>query len=195
MPIRTHRGRAAVYRRLWGWPLRSPKHLIAAVIGLAVVVGSVGLLLPEPSPSRAHGQQHHAQEPFATSEFGASADTSGSPPTISVPRASPSSVPPDPAGLAVVDAWGRQWVKHPPGTDSGEWLDRLRPYTTAEFITVMASIDPANVAATEVTGSPEATTSTATAMKVRLPTDAGAIRVRVTATPDGWRVAGYEKAA
>ena len=41
MPIRTNRGRAAVYRRLWGWPLRSPRHLI----GLVVVVLALVLLL------------------------------------------------------------------------------------------------------------------------------------------------------
>ena len=38
MPIRTNRGRAAVYRRLWSWPLRSPNHLIATIVGFAVVI-------------------------------------------------------------------------------------------------------------------------------------------------------------
>ncbi|MDR7300819.1 hypothetical protein [Haloactinomyces albus] len=203
MPIRTHRGRAAVYRRLWGWPLRSPKHLIAAVLGLIVIASAVGLLLPEPPPGEARVREGRA--PGYREDTGTGAvtgtgtrtgvDEEGSPPSISVPRKPPPSAPPDPAGVSVVGTWGKQWVKHSPETDSGEWLERLRPYTTAEFSTVLATVNPANVAATKVTGEPEATTSTATSMQVRLPTDAGALRVRVVKTPDGWRVAGYEKAA
>ena len=42
MPIRTNRGRVAVYRKLWGWPMRSPQHLIAtALVVLAVVLSIV----------------------------------------------------------------------------------------------------------------------------------------------------------
>jgi hypothetical protein len=37
MPIRTNRGRAAVYRKLWAWPLRSPRHLAMAAFALAVL--------------------------------------------------------------------------------------------------------------------------------------------------------------
>lgn len=55
MPIRTHRGRAAVYRRLWGWPLRSPKHLVGAVVLIGVVVTAVGFLLPEQTTVRPRG--------------------------------------------------------------------------------------------------------------------------------------------
>lgn len=43
MPLRTGRGRAAVLRRIWGWPVRSPGHLAvtAVVIVVAVMVVSV----------------------------------------------------------------------------------------------------------------------------------------------------------
>lgn len=196
MPIRTHRGRAAVYRRLWGWPLRSPGHLAVAVLVVVVAVSAVGLLLPEPLPSEARARELRDRESTSTRRSTTPTDTDrASPPSMSVPRTPPSPVPPDPAGLAVVDAWGRQWVEHPPGTVAREWLDRLRPYTTDEFLTVMSSVAPSNVPATAVTGPPAAIESTTSAMKVRLPTDAGTIRVQVTQTPEGWRVAGYNKVA
>lgn len=190
MPIRTHRGRAAVYRRLWGWPLRSPKHLATAVVALAVVATAIGFLLPEPPPSenmaapRTTAYPHSAVVPPPT--------RTKSPPTISVPQAAPTPVAPDPAGLAVVEQWGKAWVDHPVGADRQQWLDKLRPYTTDEFLTEMASVDPSN-AGNVITGATTAVSSTAGSMVVRLPTDIGALSVTVNKTPAGWRVAQYDK--
>jgi hypothetical protein len=190
MPIRTHRGRAAVYRRLWGWPLRSPKHLVAAVIALAAVATTIGFLLPEPPPSS------NVAAPRATTPPQRSAvvppTRTKSPPTISVPQAAPPPVAPDPAGLAVVEQWGKAWVDHPVGADRQQWLDKLRPYTTDEFITQMASVDPSN-AGNVITGTATAVNSTAGSMVVRLPTDIGPLAVTVNKTPAGWRVAQYDK--
>jgi len=47
LPIRTHRGRAAVYRMFWGWPVRSPKHLAATVLALVVITIGAERALPE----------------------------------------------------------------------------------------------------------------------------------------------------
>ncbi|MEU5853151.1 hypothetical protein [Saccharopolyspora shandongensis] len=190
MPIRTHRGRAAVYRRLWGWPLRSPKHLVAAVVALAAVATVVGYLLPEPAPSsnmaasRTRPPAHSAVVPPPTRPK--------APPTISVPQAAPTPVAPDPAGLAVVEQWGKAWVDHPVGADRQQWLAKLRPYTTDEFLTEMSSVDPSN-AGNVITGAAGAVSSTAGSMVVRLPTDIGALAVTVNKTPAGWRVAQYDK--
>ncbi len=198
MPIRTHRGRAAVYRRLWGWPLRSPKHLGVAVVLLVAVASAVGLLLPEPPPREARaGERVTVTDPRDTPSESTtrSGEDSAAPPTISVPTQPPAQVPPDRKGLAVVRNWARSWVTHPPGTTSQQWLDGLRPYTTDEFITVMTTIDPANVPATKVTGPPEARRSTRTSMRVMLPTNGGTLRVHAVRTSEGWRVAGYDKVA
>jgi hypothetical protein len=191
MPIRTHRGRAAVYRRLWGWPLRSPKHLVFAVVLFAVAATVIGLLLPEPPPTpRAEADRYTEQPPPPS----ASPQTShASPPSFLVPMGAPPAAAPNPDGLAAAEAWGKQWVNHPPGTNKQQWMERLRLYTSDEFITVMDSIDPANVPATAVTGPPRAVESTASSMEVRLPTNAGDVQVRVSSTPHGWRVAGYDK--
>ncbi|MER7082488.1 hypothetical protein SAMN02982929_05862 [Saccharopolyspora kobensis] len=190
MPIRTHRGRAAVYRRLWGWPLRSPKHLAAAVVALAVVATLVGFVLPEPPPSQ-NLAEPATSEPPAHSAVVPPTPTKA-PPTISVPADPPAQTPPDPAGVAVVEEWGKAWVDHPVGADRQQWLAKLRPYTTDEFITEMASVDPAN-AGNVITGVATAVSSTGGAMQVRLPTDIGVLQVTVTKTRFGWRVAQYDK--
>ncbi|MCA1192543.1 MULTISPECIES: hypothetical protein [unclassified Saccharopolyspora] len=191
MPIRTHRGRAAVYRRLWGWPLRSPKHLVTAVIVLAAAATTIGIMLPEPPPSRNYrdpsgGTEQHQAVP-------APASPTPAPPTISVPNTPPAPAPADPAGLHVVEAWGAKWATHPPGTPAGKWVESLRPYTTDEFITVMTSVDPANVPSTRITGPAVPLSSTANSIAARLPTDAGDIEVDVMRTEQGWRVSGYNK--
>ncbi len=201
MPIRTHRGRAAVYRRLWGWPLRSPMHLIVAVVLVVAAASGVGLLLPEsPRGGAARGQGGDADsarvsDGSPTESSPSSSALESSSPSISVPTEAPEQAPPNPEGLATVETWGKQWVKHESGTTSSQWLERLKPYTTPEFLTQMATVDPSNIAATRVTGQVTATSSTATAMRVRLPTDAGVIEVRVIDTDQGWRVANYEKVA
>src|ERR1700742_4373259 len=47
MPIRTNRGRAAVYRKLWGWPMRSPRHLVVLLVVVGAVVLTVGIVVPQ----------------------------------------------------------------------------------------------------------------------------------------------------
>src|SRR5262245_30959114 len=57
MPIRTDRERAVLYRRFWGWPLRSPQHLTlttvlaaAAAIGIALLTSLGAQRDPRPAP-------------------------------------------------------------------------------------------------------------------------------------------------
>lgn len=192
MPIRTNRGRVAVYRRFWGWPMRSPKHLAVAVIAFAVVAFVIGQLLPAPTPSKV--RDYNQNRPYSSATpLRPPPRIKPSPPSFSVPQAAPPPAPPNPAGLAVADTWSRLFVTHPPGTTTQQWLDRLRPYTTDEFIAVMADVDPANVPANAVTGSLQPGESTATSLKVRVPTDSGNIELIVISTPQNWRVAEYNK--
>ncbi|WP_344677995.1 hypothetical protein [Saccharopolyspora taberi] len=171
--------------------MRSPKHLVGALVVLGVLVIVIGFLLPEPPPSRYQGQQDPAQRPAEQPVSAPPSTRKPAPPTFSVPPTAPPRTAADPAGLAVVEAWGRAWVNHPPGTDRQRWLDGLRPHTTDEFLPEMASVDPANVPANAVTGPATPLESTATAMDVRLPTDAGEVQVHAIKTPAGWRVAAY----
>jgi hypothetical protein len=193
VPIRTNRGRAAVYRRLWGWPLRSPKHLVLAVVIFAALATAVGLVLPK-AATRPPPQPQGSAQRFAGGTSSGPASTSPLPTRLDSPLASPTPAAPDPAALSVADAWGRAWVNHPAGMTSQQWLAQLRPYTTDEYLPVMASVDPANIPARQVTGPPSAINSYTSSVEVGLPTDGGRLDITVIKTPQGWRVSGYTKA-
>lgn len=202
MPIRTNRGRAAVYRRLWGWPLRSPRHLVVALVALVVVAISVAVVTTRLSGA---GEDHlasaggtgvniTAEAPTTINTLGGSGaqspaiTTEASPPT-------PMSAQPAPAALSVIQTWGRAWVNHPPGMTTAEWLDQLKPYTTDEFLPVMSSVNIANIDATEITGPPQPTKSYVGSLEALLPTNAGQLDITVVDTPQGWQVSQYTEAS
>lgn len=198
MPIRTNRGRAAVYRKLWGWPLRSPVHLVVTVLAIALIAAVVALISSNINRGGGSGQQ--AQRP-GDQPAGALPVTAGPPATsgplptrqsgpIEVPTPSAAS----PRALHVARQWAEAWVHHPRGISNARWLAGLRPYTTAEFLPVMKSVDPANIPATKVTGSAKPLHSYTSSVEVRLPTNGGALDITVISTPAGWRVARYSGA-
>lgn len=203
MPIRTNRGRAAVYRRLWGWPMRSPRHLAVVVFVVAVLVIAIGIIVPQLTGSNdrrtgaaaettSSGTKTTAPStPGATNTPQSTATTQL--PTRITPTETPTSAPPAPAALDVAESWGQAWVNHPAGVKNEQWLADLRPFTTEEYLTEMATVDPANIGATKITGPPVANESFTSSIKVTLPTDDGDLLITVIDTPDGWRVAFYEQ--
>jgi hypothetical protein len=204
MPIRTNRGRAAVYRRLWGWPMRSPRHLAVLVVVVAVLVIAVGIIVPQVTGSANRGSAAAATSsstpttttqnpPGTTNPPQVTGSTSQLPTRITSPTEVPTSAPPAPAALDVAESWGRAWVNHPDGVTNEQWLADLRPFTTEECLTEMATVAPANIKATKVTGAPAAAESFTSSVKVTLPTDGGDLLLTVIDTPDGWRVAFYEQ--
>ncbi|MFF5990240.1 hypothetical protein [Prauserella flavalba] len=197
MPIRTNRGRAAVYRRLWGWPLRSPTHLIGTFIVVVAVLVAAGIVVP-----RLVGDSGAGATPPAGQSQGASGSptddrlttTSPLPTRLSEPLAKPTTAPPAPAALRVAANWASAWVNHPQGVTNEQWLEGLRPYTTEEYLPVMRSVNPANIPATKVTGEPRATSSFTSSVEVQVPTDGPTLSITVVSTNAGWRVADYNQA-
>ncbi len=203
MPIRTPRGRSAAYRSIWQWPLRSPARLAMVVVAVLVVVSGVSLAATALSGGDSSGP--------AASTSSSAAPTSSSRPTTgsASPGTSPSALPPvaeltpttlpptsAPAtALQVATQWTNAWVTHPPGTTAEQWLDRLRPYTTDEYLVVLGGVDPANVPATRVTGQAKAVRYSPKSVQVELPTDAVTLVVLVIEEPAGWKVAGHDRAA
>ncbi|HVK21961.1 MAG TPA: hypothetical protein VM677_11425 [Actinokineospora sp.] len=203
MPIRTNRGRAAVYRKLWGWPMRSPKHLIiSAVVGLMFVTAA-GIVIPRltgkhanqaaaaTSTSRTLGKP---STPGAAPGVPTTPPTSTSLPTRLTSPPPPSSAPASPQALDTATRWAHAWVDHPDGIKVEQWLDRLRPYTTEEYLAgTLASIDPANVPGTEVTGPPVPRLSFERSVEAEVPTNEGVLRITVIRTDKGWRVSKHER--
>jgi hypothetical protein len=215
MPIRTNRGRVAVYRRLWGWPMRSPRHLLATVLLIAAFVLTIGLIVPKltgadnPTPGAAanvgggtgNSQGSTPTGPGAGQGAGAPAPGSTAPPSSSLPTRqsapaqTPTPAPPAPKALEVATLWAKAWVNHPEGVTTEQWLTALKPYTTEEQAAVMSTVDPRNIQATEVTGPPTVKVSYTASVEAILPTNAGSLDITVINTPQGWRVAKYEQAA
>ena len=147
MPIRTNRGRAAVYRRLWGWPLRSPRHLIGTLVLLAILLTALGIVLPQAigKPKATGAGSPPATTTAESTPPGLAAPvpaTSTLPTRLTAPLATPTSAPPNDEAVHVAKAWAEAWVHHPAGITNQQWLDGLRPYTTEEFLPVMSTVDP-----------------------------------------------------
>ncbi|MGQ0573745.1 MAG: hypothetical protein ACT4RN_06005 [Pseudonocardia sp.] len=194
MPIRSPRGRAAAYRALWQWPLRSPARLavtsvlvVALAVGLSVGVGALG-----------GGGDAPATRVGATPTPVRPAPAAPSPTALPpVAELTPSSLPlsraPE-AAMQVARRWSAAWLRPRAGVGTEEWLDGMRPYTSEEYLGVLAAVDPANIPATRLTGEPRPVRVAPRSVQVEVPTDALTLLVLVVDTEDGWRVAGYERA-
>jgi hypothetical protein len=199
MPIRTNRGRAAVYRRLWGWPLRSPRHLMGTLVVLAILVTALGIVLPKAvgkpqakaSPTTGTTTSVTATAPGVA----APVPTSNLPTRLSAPLATPTTAAPNGDAVRVAKEWAAAWVDHPAGITSDQWLAKLKPFTTEEYLPVMASVDPANIPATKVTGEPVVGTSYTSSVQLTIPTDGPKLAITVVNTNAGWRVADYDQAS
>ncbi|MFS8104469.1 hypothetical protein LFM09_45920 [Lentzea alba] len=198
MPIRTNRGRAAVYRRLWGWPLRSPRHLAASIIIFTVVVIALGVIIPkvmdrQSSTPTAGGTSSTSVQPNQVGQLpssGASLPTKQPPPTNAA-----SAAPPAADAQLIAELWAENWIKPPPDNDVNKWLAQLRPYTTEEFLAQMATIDPKNVP-DKITQKVAAKRSTVSSADFEVGTDVGKVVITlIKLSPSNeWRVNGYTKA-
>ncbi|MEU3275329.1 hypothetical protein ABZ639_31135 [Saccharomonospora sp. NPDC006951] len=195
MPIRTNRGRAAVYRRLWSWPLRSPAHLVGTLVMVVAIVVSAGIVIPRLLGDPGSAGASPGAGAGATTTPGTSYSSTAGPPQtrLTAPLVSPTTAPPAPEALNVAEEWAAAWVDHPQGTTIDEWLERLRPLTTEEYLPLMRSVDLANVSATRVTGKPKATESFTSSVKAEVPTDGPTLSITVIKTDAGWRVSRYDQ--
>lgn len=197
MPIRSPRGRAAAYRALWQWPLRSPTRLavtavvvIGLAVGASVAVGLFGggsgsLLRSDATPG--------AAAPSRPAPVAGSAPTALPPVPELRPQTLPLSQAPA-AALQVASRWSAAWLRPRADLTTEQWLAGLAPYTSEEYLGVLAAVDPANIPATRVTGQARPVRVAPRSLQVEVPTDALTLLVLVVDTEDGWRVTGYERA-
>ncbi|WP_033295043.1 hypothetical protein [Amycolatopsis jejuensis] len=199
MPIRTNRGRTAVYRRLWGFPLRSPRHLVGTLVFLALLVTVLGVVLPKvvgkaatADPGAAPPSSSAAPHPGVAAPV---PSTETLPTRLSQPLVTPTSAPPNPEALNVAKQWAAAWVHHPAGISNADWLNGMRALTTDEYLPVMSTVDPGNIPATRVTGEPAVSSSYSSSVKVVVPTDGPKLSITVVKTAAGWRVSDYDQAS
>ncbi|MFI6101407.1 hypothetical protein ACIA8G_38175 [Lentzea sp. NPDC051213] len=196
MPIRTNRGRAAVYRRLWGWPLRSPRHLVASIVIFVVLVVALGVIIPKvldrkpAGPNVAAGTSTSVQP----NQVGQLPSSGASLPTKQPPPAnSASAAPPAADAQLTAELWAERWIKPPPDNDVNKWLAQLRDFTTEEFLAQMATIDPKNVP--DRLDTVTAKRSTVSSADFEVSTDLGKVMITlIKVSPSNkWLVNGYTK--
>jgi hypothetical protein len=193
VPIRTRRGRSGAYRGLWEWPLHSPVRFVVVLAVAALVVAGVAYL--GTWASAGSGRSAGALAPVPDVPTVTAVPTVAVPPPELTPAVLPPSAAP-PAALGVAQRWATAWADHPAGVSGARWSDRLRPYTTDEYLPVLASVDPANVPSSRVTGAPRAVEVHPESLRVDVPTDAVTLQLLVVQVgPGDWRVAGYDRAS
>lgn len=202
MPIRSPRGRAAAYRGVWQWPLRSPARLAVTLVIVALVAAGVSIAITAAGGGVASGklpQITPVTAPTARAAPQGSGSVPASPtPTVLPPVAElqPSALPLDqapPAALDVATRWTAAWVRPPAGTPAGQWLEGLRATTTPEYLGVLAGVDPSNIPATRVTGPPKVISVAPKSVRVEVPTDAVTLSEVLINSEAGWRVSSYER--
>ncbi|HET9256489.1 MAG TPA: hypothetical protein VFO16_15005 [Pseudonocardiaceae bacterium] len=195
MPIRTHRGRAAVYRKFWGWPVRSPRHLAGAVLLVVALTAGISLALPG---SHRHGGAHrmHPGGPRVSAASPAPRPAFADPGDGRVPRpvTLTPSAPAPAAALAAASSWVNAFLSVPKGVAAAGWAEQLRPYTTDDLFPELRTIDPANVPVAQIIEAPRTVSVSGSSAEVDVPTSAMVMRLLVVSTPAGWRVASYERA-
>jgi hypothetical protein len=201
VPIRTNRGRAAVYRRLWGWPLRSPKHLASALIVLAILVVGLSIVLPKVAGNRVAPTpvDAFATDPTTTPRLPAAgipitSTTSPLPTRLSTPLATPTPAAPNVDGLKVAKQWATAWVTHPAGVTTQRWQEGLRPFSTEEGMVETNYVEPGNIPASRVIGEPVVIKSFSKSLEVEITTDGPKLAITVVDTGAGWRVSHYNQA-
>ncbi|ACU34849.1 hypothetical protein KCV87_16150 [Actinosynnema pretiosum subsp. pretiosum] len=210
MPIRTNRGRAAVYRRLWGWPLRSPNHLAMTVVGFAALVVAASVLVPQLTDRGAQARQGGEVPPLSTSvggqpgqgtQIGVLPTSTTAPPQTKEPaptRPSPATTGSDvvvPAeAQLVVESWLDKWADHPAGTTNEKWLKGLEPFTSEELLPNLKSVDPALVPVV-IKGEVKRISAGSASAEFEAEVETGKMVITVVKFPDpaGWRVHKYDK--
>ncbi|MDP9792574.1 hypothetical protein J2S43_001086 [Catenuloplanes nepalensis] len=102
----------------------------------------------------------------------------------------PTAVPAAAVDVAVrfAGAWAR------PGLPADRWREDVAALATAEYATMLRTVDPADVPATRITGQPWPRESTTLRVIVDVPTDAGTLRIVCVAPHGRWLVATVQMA-
>jgi hypothetical protein len=192
MPIRTHHGRAAVYRSVWGWPVRSPNHLAGTVLLAVAIAVGISLVLPG-SHQDGVARRTPSGGPRVSSTVPASQPAFADPGGVQALRPSIPSAPAPAAALAVASSWVNAFLTVPKGITADRWIEQLRPYTTDDLLPELRTIDLANVPVAKIVEAPRTVSVSAGSAEVDVPTSAVVMRLLMVSTPAGWRVASYER--
>ncbi|MEJ2857408.1 MULTISPECIES: hypothetical protein [unclassified Saccharothrix] len=201
MPIRTNRGRAAVYRRLWGWPLKSPTHLVATIVGVIAVVATVSIVVDKALGEKKTGAGGVVVTTTARPQSSggnqigvlpSAGTTSPLPTKAPSPTNSAPSAPVSADAQLVAESWIDAWLNHPPGITNAKWLQGMERWTSKELLPTLQSVDPQNVPK-ELKSEVKAKNATTDSVDFEADLETGKLVVTVAKLPEGWRVHKYSR--
>lgn len=179
---------------------------VAALLAFGVIRGAA--TSPEPSASQpttssaaapAAAATTRPVAPTSSTSSPASTGASTTPTPTPTPVEFPEGAPPPAAGdltaaaVATAEMYVHAW-SGTAGVTRQQWLDRQAPYTTPQFLDRLATVDLANVPATEITGPSAPAHVDDHFATVLVPTDGGRVAVALVAVPPVWQVYGIEPA-
>ncbi|MGA4860964.1 hypothetical protein ACPCAB_30575 [Streptomyces koyangensis] len=174
------------------WALDRPVRLAAVAAATVAAAVALGMCSADPNP---HAGADAKPTPAPTAP-------SSTPSTAPAPAPAPADVDTaDPAAVAAafVGAWAAGRSLSDP-TDPDEWAGwyaTAGQYCADRCAATLASVDPARVPATRVTGDARVTYDRADRHEVAVPTDTGEVSVRLVrdGATDPWRVESWEQGA
>lgn len=175
------------------WALDRPVRLVAVAAATVAAAVVLGMCSAAPDP-HAGADAKPTPTPAPTAPSSTPPSTAPAPAPADVDTADPAAV-----ATAFVGAWaaGRS-LSDPTDPDQwAGWYARAGRYCTDRCGATLATVDPARVPATRVTGDARVTYDRADRHELAVPTDAGDVSVRLVrdAPTDPWRVESWEQGA
>jgi hypothetical protein len=96
-----------------------------------------------------------------------------------------------PTPQSVAKSFGKAWLHHD-GVTPAAWLQGVSAYTTSALATQLASTNPANVPANEVTGAVTIVDDAADACGANVPTDTGTLVLTMQRVANRWLVSAVD---
>lgn len=183
-PIRSNRGRSAVWRSLWAWPLHSRTRALITLVVVVLALVLVGQIVSV-------GRGNQTAPPAPPRPAPAPKAPSAPPPSAPAPEPGPITAAGPPAPQeALRDAQGFMagWVAHATAPTPGSWVAGMAPYTSPEYVGQLATIDPANVTAARLVGDPTVTRVDDAVVELDWPTDSGLIHLTLIHPTGPWQV-------
>lgn len=164
--------------------MRAATALLAATVTVAGLTACTAQPAPSPAPSSAASSSATPVDPTAAPQPTSPDDLSDG---VDIPTAEAPDETSTAAAITVAEKLMTAYAR--PGTDQKTWIDGLYPYLTQQGGVAYATVDPAKIPVSEVTGSGTLVEgATEYALLVKVPTNIGDYVVSLTrkAPTDTW---------
>lgn len=199
MPIRTNRGRAAALRKLWGWPLRSSRHLGASIVVLILLGVGITTAAAQfggnaaPAAQEATETTTSVPSSATTSSTSAASTPNSTGSTTAAPTTSAPATDPVAEANTVVRSFMSAWTQAS-GKTSETWVDSLAPHTVPEYLVQLRTVDPSRLGAISLTSPATPASTSASVIEWDQPTSIGTVKVTTVLYQGKWLVKRYDLA-